>query len=477
MEMFEEGGLKDDGTTKDPVSGNDVPSGSLAEEVRDDIPAQLSEGEYVVPADVVRFYGVKFFEDLRMDAKMGLANMERNGRIGGEPVAVAMITSSGEEELSSEEEDMIRKITGAAKGGYIGGYNVAGDVKSLETDIKNQAATALKTDPLQGFRYGNVSGTTAAQTAASNLSNNNAIITYKTFADPVTRKTMQIPFTNDVVNPAFQRYLDEGYLPIEQLPAQNVVQTKKDRDPKPEPEKIAREDLGGALITNKNYNALKTSFGRLEKVEGIDLNFTDYYNLPLSKRVALIPAEIKSATGKDVSADDINAIINDKDNPDALEGLASTLGFGLFGSALTIIKDVFEGIGSVFKALLNPSTAAEVSGAVASSSPPPSRPSTGGSGSSGFTDIQKASLSNVGNLSGKSVDEKSKALDIATKSVAPRKNRLGISASTPAKGGGTKAGGADLDTALGISGVNKGGLLTKPKRKPKKPRGKGLASK
>ena len=71
MEMFEEGGLKDDGTSKDPVSGNDVPSGSMAKEVRDDIPAQLSEGEYVVPADVVRFYGVKFFEDLRMEAKMG----------------------------------------------------------------------------------------------------------------------------------------------------------------------------------------------------------------------------------------------------------------------------------------------------------------------------------------------------------------------------------------------------------------------
>jgi len=476
MDMFADGGLKDDGTTKDPVSGNDVPSGSLAEEVRDDIPAQLSEGEYVIPADVVRFYGVKFFEDLRTDAKMGLANMERNGRIGGEPVAVAMITSSGEKELSPEEEDMIKKITGAAKGGYIGGYNVAGDVQSIETGIKNQAATALKTDPLQGFRYGNTSGITAAQTAASNLPNNNAIITYKTYADPVTRKTMQIPFTNGVVNPTFQKYIDEGYLPIEQLPAQNVVQTKKDRDPKPESEKIARNDLGGALITNKNYNALKTSFGRLEKVEGIDLNFTDYYNLPLSKKVALIPAEIKSATGKDVSADDINAIINDKDNPNALEGLASTLGFGLFGSALTIIKDVFEGIGSVFKALLNPSTAAEVSGAIALSSPPPLRPRTGGSGSSGFTDIQKASLSNVGNLSGKNIKEQSTALTTATKNVAPV-SRLRIDDDKAPKGGGTKAGGADLDTALGISGINKGGLLTKPKRKPKKPRGKGLASK
>ena len=55
----------------DPVSGNDVPPGSLPEEVRDDIPAMLSEGEYVVPADVLRFYGVKFFEDLRNEAKIG----------------------------------------------------------------------------------------------------------------------------------------------------------------------------------------------------------------------------------------------------------------------------------------------------------------------------------------------------------------------------------------------------------------------
>ena len=39
----------------DPVSGNEVPPGSLPEEVRDDIPARLSEGEYVVPADVLRF--------------------------------------------------------------------------------------------------------------------------------------------------------------------------------------------------------------------------------------------------------------------------------------------------------------------------------------------------------------------------------------------------------------------------------------
>ena len=69
----------------DPVSGNEVPIGSTAEEVRDDIPAQLSEGEYVVPADVVRYYGVRFFEQLRAKAKFGFQDMAENGRIGGEP--------------------------------------------------------------------------------------------------------------------------------------------------------------------------------------------------------------------------------------------------------------------------------------------------------------------------------------------------------------------------------------------------------
>ena len=100
MAFMQEGGLKDDGMRQDPVSGNEVPSGSMASEVRDDIPAQLSEGEYVVPADVVRFFGVKFFEDLRTEAKIGLQSMEANGRIGGEPVP--METGAGSE-LSNEE--------------------------------------------------------------------------------------------------------------------------------------------------------------------------------------------------------------------------------------------------------------------------------------------------------------------------------------------------------------------------------------
>ena len=116
--MMEEGGLTDDGTTMDPVSGNEVPPGSMAEEVRDDIPAQLSEGEYVVPADVVRFYGVKFFEDLRMEAKRGLMDMEANGRIGGEPVAQTIDNQTGGE-LTPEELAALEQIQGMAVGGMV----------------------------------------------------------------------------------------------------------------------------------------------------------------------------------------------------------------------------------------------------------------------------------------------------------------------------------------------------------------------
>ena len=105
--MLEEGGIADDGMNRDPVSGNQIPPGSMAKEVRDDVPANLSEGEYVVPADVVRFFGVKYFEDLRVQAKQGLQQMDKDGRIGGEPTTGAPPSGGGE--ISEEELMLILK--------------------------------------------------------------------------------------------------------------------------------------------------------------------------------------------------------------------------------------------------------------------------------------------------------------------------------------------------------------------------------
>ena len=124
--FMQEGGLTDDGTKVDPVSGNEVPAGSMAEEVRDDIPAQLSEGEYVVPADVVRYYGVKFFEDLRDQAKMGLTDMEANGRIGGEPTMI-------EGEISDEDFERALNSMNFAEGGVVGTNPVASQYPNYTT--------------------------------------------------------------------------------------------------------------------------------------------------------------------------------------------------------------------------------------------------------------------------------------------------------------------------------------------------------
>jgi len=88
MELFDEGGLMQEGGTVDPVSGNNVPVGSTQEEVRDDIPAQLSEGEFVMPADVVRYHGLDKMMALRDEAKMGLQRMDDMGQMGNSEEAV-----------------------------------------------------------------------------------------------------------------------------------------------------------------------------------------------------------------------------------------------------------------------------------------------------------------------------------------------------------------------------------------------------
>ena len=132
MEMFALGGLDDDGMSRDPISGNEIPPGSMANEVRDDVEARLSDGEYVVPANVVRFFGVKFFEDLRTQAMEGLGNMEANGRIGGEPVPSALPMQDQMAEIqpdvSEEEMQMLQGLMN--EGGYIQGYVEGGDVEN-----------------------------------------------------------------------------------------------------------------------------------------------------------------------------------------------------------------------------------------------------------------------------------------------------------------------------------------------------------
>ena len=147
MEMFAVGGLDDDGLSRDPISGNEIPPGSMANEVRDDVEARLSDGEYVVPANVVRFFGVKFFEDLRTQAMQGLGAMEANGRIGGEPVPsdIPMQDQMAQMQPAVSEEEMQMLQGLMNEGGYVRGYAPGGAVVPKDADLENP--TPFNPDP------------------------------------------------------------------------------------------------------------------------------------------------------------------------------------------------------------------------------------------------------------------------------------------------------------------------------------------
>jgi len=75
---------------KDPVSGNPIPPGGTAEGVRDDIDIKVSEGEYIIPANVVKYIGVEKLRSLHKKAEEAMAEMESKGEyadgglVGGE---------------------------------------------------------------------------------------------------------------------------------------------------------------------------------------------------------------------------------------------------------------------------------------------------------------------------------------------------------------------------------------------------------
>jgi hypothetical protein len=126
--MYKEGGLATDGMDIDPVSGNEIPAGSNAVDVRDDVDAKLSEGEYVVPADVVKYFGVSYFEKLRNKAKEGLEEMQEDGRVGGDPVEEDMKEMKEEYTLGGD----LASLDGYATGGLVEGMDVDGIIDRVK---------------------------------------------------------------------------------------------------------------------------------------------------------------------------------------------------------------------------------------------------------------------------------------------------------------------------------------------------------
>jgi len=275
MELFQDGGLKDEGGTKDPVSGNDVPPGATQEEVRDDIPAQLSEGEFVFPADVVRYIGLENLMRMRQEAKMGLKMMEEMGQMGNADEATIPddIPFSVIDIQIAEGDDDDDEVEKRAEGGVIEAANgFAGTTTAtnpLQTRQSSMTAspTGLKTAytapiiptatvaPTGGFQY--KSPIEATQKATFKGLFGGEELTqgpdeYRTYVNDAGAE-IQIPFKNGKILTGFS--VPQGFKPQTDDPRDTKIQTAKTKTARVEKETGGDDgdselgDLGGARTT------------------------------------------------------------------------------------------------------------------------------------------------------------------------------------------------------------------------------------
>ena len=228
MEMFEDGGLKDEGNTIDPVSGNDVPPGSTQEEVRDDIPAQLSEGEFVFPADVVRYIGLEKLMMMRQEAKQGLKTMEDMGQMGNSeeatmpddlPFDMTDLDIEDEEEYNSEDMEMAQGGVVYAANGFAGTTTATNQLGSKASSFGNTATRVQPktytpppippSAPAGGFKYGADQADKQGKLQFGNLFKDaGGADEYRTYVNDAGAE-IQVPFKNGKVMTGFT--IPEGY--------------------------------------------------------------------------------------------------------------------------------------------------------------------------------------------------------------------------------------------------------------------------
>jgi hypothetical protein len=340
MDLFQEGGLKDEGGTVDPVSGNDVPPGSTQEEVRDDIPAQLSEGEFVFPADVVRYIGLEKLMTLRQEAKAGLKRMEEMGQMGNsdeatlpDDIPFTIDDLDMEDELEYNEGGVVKAQTGTfvAPGSGVttmpsqfAGQQLpsAGATPSYVAPVIPPPAPA----PIGGFRPLTTSAQTGQQVTGTTPSFQTLIGTkpgqYDEFREYVNEAGMklQIPFKDG--QPIYP--IPEGYTFVDPEEVKTEEVTTKEVTPQttrvveqdggddPDPTTTSAVDLTGAPLSyqsmfdmDKLDTALKDiAFGQLSLFDpkgaisrGV-MGQVDINNVNLSYQKDLLTNFKSNLTGK-----------------------------------------------------------------------------------------------------------------------------------------------------------------------------------
>lgn len=452
MEMIlQEGGIADDGTTVDPVSGNEVPPGSMAEEVRDDVPAQLSEGEYVVPADVTRYYGVKFFEDLRTEAKRGMGQMEADGRIGGEPVSQTMDNQAGGA-LTPEELAMLQEM-GMAVGGMVpppeavgntGEYNKGGQVLYAQDGVDVTAANA-STSGVNPYQAQFTQGMGSA--FAPGYLSQQIIDDYKASQGPQT--TIVMLYSPDgiavsVTLPAEQAKYDqlvaEGYTttPVATT-TETTVTTGNDDPPPPETAKaidytgMSTEELAKAYSQNQTAMAMMAGMAAINPIFGA---FGAWATNNTKKKILAAGYEPpEGGSIFDISLNDIGNKIKE-----------------LFGLSDEETKKVVDKVGGGDDTTVKPTGSYAITSDEKIQSMQEDR--------SDDTAAIVASQEATSNMQGMTTEEKTATMKKATEGITDYNETTAVN--------NTTAGGADLDTAFGISGLNAGGFVSKRSKKKKK---------
>ena len=452
MEMlFDEGGIADDGMNVDPVSGNEIPPGSMASEVRDDIPAQLSEGEYVVPADVLRFYGVKFFEDLRSEAKQGMSQMEADGRIGGEPVG--MEDPRGAESALTPEEMAVLQEMGMAVGGFVpqvtqstqpdpymqqqamyqqpapvavgnAGYNEGGLEDGTAPDV-----TQTTFDPsMYGAGFSFLSPSTPTETTPAP----STVMLYS--PDGLTTQSFTLPAQQT----EYDAKLAAGWSTTQVQTPQVTTQASSSDDSPIKPEtgegnkpfsEMSGEELQNALNQNKKAHTIMKGLAAVNPMLGLaGLGATKYAEKQILKNM-----EDKGI--KPVEAADEGGIIDSITN-----WFSETFGTKKVADAVVTPKEPTstQVASTRTPSSIDKTTDAQIAQMQADREDRSSEIAVG-----------QKNLSTPGGMSGKSTSYKQAAAEQATKSLTSEE----------------KKGGAGLDESFGITGLNKGGLMQKKKKK------------
>ena len=184
--MLEGGGLNEQGGTVDPVSGNEVPDGATQAGVRDDIPAMLSEGEYIMNEASTRYHGVGKLNAMQEEAKQGYNQMEQDGLMGQEVDQTEEALPFGMADLSVSDEEGRELMM--AEGGDVS------TVRKLNTSLDDNVGTTPPTERRPQPTFGDSMGGGGG-------------FTFKMYTHPDGRN-MMVPFMNGI--PMFN--IPEGFV-------------------------------------------------------------------------------------------------------------------------------------------------------------------------------------------------------------------------------------------------------------------------